>query len=358
MSLKTVPAHDLPVSLVIPVRNEEESIEDLIESICRQTRQPDEIVFVDGGSTDGTVKLVEKLMRQRAEAGSHGERESVTGNREPFRTSSGGASEVFPILRLIKTDGATPGKGRNIGIKAASHEWIALTDAGIRLEKGWLENLIEVGSQTGADVVYGNLSPVINNFFEKCATITYVAPRKPGAIRCKFIASALINKRVSEAVGGFPDLRAAEDLMFMEAVEAAGFHTVTATQAMVHWQLGPNLTSTFRKFTLYSKHNVWAGRQWDWHHGVVRQYLFLVLFLVLAFLHSLWWLLGIPLWLFARTTKRILAHRFEFGAATLFNPLVFFGVAGLILVIDAATFVGWGQALMSQQSTVGSQQSE
>ncbi|MBK7706931.1 MAG: hypothetical protein IPJ30_14500 [Acidobacteria bacterium] len=44
-------------------------------------------------------------------------------------------------MKLIRTDGATPGKGRNIGIAASRNEWVALTDAGIRLEASWLEEL-------------------------------------------------------------------------------------------------------------------------------------------------------------------------------------------------------------------------
>ncbi len=103
--------------------------------------------------------------------------------------------------------------------------------------------------------------------------------------------------------------------------------------------------STFRKFVLYSKHNVWAGRQWDWHYGLLRQYLALVPFLLLTVLHSWWWLASLPMWLVARMAKRILAHRYEFGVAPLFNPITFFGVGFVVLLIDAATFVGWAQAL-------------
>ncbi|MEP6847521.1 MAG: hypothetical protein ABI999_01605, partial [Acidobacteriota bacterium] len=81
-----------------------------------------------------------------------------------------------------------------------------------------------------------------------------------------------------------------------------------------------------------------------------RLYVALVPFVVLAAVHSRWWLLGLPLWLAARTAKRILAHRFEFGVGTLFNPVIFFGVAGLILLIDLATFVGWIQAILFRQA--------
>ncbi|MBC7812473.1 MAG: glycosyltransferase, partial [Burkholderiales bacterium] len=43
------------ISLISTVLNEGESIRPLMESLTRQTRQPDEVVIVDGGSADNTV---------------------------------------------------------------------------------------------------------------------------------------------------------------------------------------------------------------------------------------------------------------------------------------------------------------
>jgi glycosyltransferase involved in cell wall biosynthesis len=50
------------VSLVVPIRNEEGTLATLIESIGRQTRAPDEVVLVDGGSADRTVALAPRLI--------------------------------------------------------------------------------------------------------------------------------------------------------------------------------------------------------------------------------------------------------------------------------------------------------
>jgi glycosyltransferase involved in cell wall biosynthesis len=303
----------LKVSLVVPVRNEADSIEILIESIGRQTVQPDEIVLVDGGSFDTTVAIVERIAAENAK------------------------------LKLVTTGGATPGKGRNLGIAAARNEWIALTDAGIKLDETWLEELINASG--GADIVYGNYSPITDTFFTRCAAQAYVPPQGPDGIRGKFIASSLLKRQVWEAVGGFPDLRAAEDLFFMEQAERAGFKVKLAPKAMVHWQLRHDARSTFHKFALYSKHNVWAGRQWDWHYGLLKQYLALLPFLLLAIFHSWWWLAALPLCLSARVAKRILMHRFEFGLAMLVNPISFWGIGFIVILIDAATFIGWVHAL-------------
>ncbi len=310
---------NLQISLVIPMKNESDSLVLLIESIEEQSYQPAEIVLVDGGSTDQTIEIAEHLASKNTK------------------------------IKLIKTPEASPGKGRNIGIENARNEWIALTDAGITLEKDWLEQLVaKVLEAPETEIVYGNYAPKINSFFERIATLAYVPPQSENVIRGITIASYLMKKKVWETGGGFPDLRAAEDLAFMERAESAGFKSAIAPEAMVFWQLRPNFLSTFQKFTLYSKHNVWAGRAWDWHYGVAKQYLFVVPFVVLAILHSPFWLFGFLAWLAARTAKRILLHRAEFGVKMLFNPLIFGGVALLVLTIDAATFTGWAQAILNK----------
>ncbi len=53
----------LKISLVIPLYNEEDSLEKLVESINRQTFQPDEIILVDGGSTDKPSKCLKNYAR-------------------------------------------------------------------------------------------------------------------------------------------------------------------------------------------------------------------------------------------------------------------------------------------------------
>ncbi|HUF03546.1 MAG TPA: glycosyltransferase [Aridibacter sp.] len=303
------------------MRDEEDSICELIDSIKRQSRRPDEVILVDGGSTDRTVETAKECI---GEDGS---------------------------FRILEIGPASPGRGRNEGIAVASNDLIALTDAGIALETRWLEHLeskIEGGSGTNSNslcfVVYGAYSPWIRNFFDLVATFAYVPPLEKTGIRGRSIASCLISKEVWREVGGFPDLRAAEDLFFMEKVEEAGIQHCYAPDAVISWRLRPDVASTYRKFEIYSFHNVLAGRQWDWHFGILRQYLLLLPVLLLVLMHSPWWLMVLPAWMLARAVKRISAHRSEFGAVYLFKPAYVFGVVGLILLIDLATFVGWCKA--------------
>src|SRR5258706_630972 len=307
------------LALIIPLKNEEDSIETLIKSIKNQSFQPAEIIMVDGGSNDNTIPLIKELIAND------------------------------PRSRIIEAGQAMPGQGRNIGAAATNFEWIAFTDAGIRLDPQWLEKLVDkVKENRGADIIYGNYSPQLNSFFDKCAMITYVATWKKGNIRSTFIASSLIRKKVWEQVGGFPDWRATEDIFFMEKAEKAGFKSVIAPDAMVFWQLRTTIRSTYKRFDLYSKFNVWAGRQFEWQYPVARQYAVLFVIIALGIFHSYYWFLLLPVWIIARAGRRIYMHRRQLGIKELFNPLTFLGVIAVTLTMDAGTFTGWVKAIFSK----------
>jgi glycosyltransferase involved in cell wall biosynthesis len=312
----------IKVSLVIPVRDEAAHIDELLESSARQTRPPDEIVIVDGGSRDDTVT--------RARAASRGE---------------------APV-RVIEAGPATPGRGRNVGIAAARHEWIALTDAGIRLDAFWLESLLEAAAKDASvGVVYGSYEPRIDSYLTRCASLAYVPPREMrsgGLMRGPSIVSCLVRKSAWASVGGFPDLRAAEDLIFMEALASKGIKAGWAPEALASWRLAPTLGATYRRFELYSRHNVWAGRQRYWHYGVARQYAVAALVVAAALAAGPAWLLLLPLGLLARAVKNIWQRREGRGIAWALEPRQAAGVMAVLLVVDVATFVGWLRAGVSR----------
>src|SRR5688572_16403346 len=186
----------MKVSVIVPVRAEEHSIRELLDSLLKQTRPPDEIVITDGGSVDSTPQIIEHYIQQGA-----------------------------PV-RLLQAGPALPGRGRNLGAAAARFEWLGFTDAGIRLENNWLETLVARAAQDNSiDIVYGSWEPVTDTFFKECAAIAYVpppAPRDGIVARPRFIASTLLRRDAWAAVGGFPeDLRSAEDLVFMDRLEEA-----------------------------------------------------------------------------------------------------------------------------------------
>lgn len=312
-------ATDLKVSIVIPVRNEQEVMVELIAALQAQTFRVAEIVIVDGGSTDQTVSISRNLTR---------------------------GDDRF---RVIEAGDATPGRGRNVGIEAARNDWIALTDAGNRPEAQWLEELVKVVRRDpSVEIVYGNFEPITDSFFTRCAALAYVVAKQErdgDRIRAPSIVSALMRREVWRRAGGFPDLRAAEDLMFIESVERQGSKVAWCPSATVWWHLQPTLASTYRKFAVYSRHNVWAGRQRFWHYGIARMYLLALPFVVLAIAHRAWWLAILIAGFAVRIASSIWQRREQRGLLWALNPIQFLGVALIVLTIDLATFVGWIQAL-------------
>ncbi len=306
------------VSVVIPVQDEERTVEVLLASVDVQTLMPQEVILVDAGSRDRTVALA---------LGHHG--------RVPIRIVAAG-----PVY---------PGVARNEGVAAADCEWLAFTDAGIVLHPDWLRELLAAVNEE-TDVVFGCMDPVCDSFFRQCAAVAYVSPKDGHGIRGPFIASSLIRRSKFLSVGGFPQYRAAEDLIFIERLHAGGAHVAYAPKARVRWQLAGSVGATFGRFATYSYHNLVAARGRHWHLGVARLYGLLALAGVASYLFGIGLLawLALPLFFVARAAKAAWVKRrsFEFSAL---HPGRILGAAGILVVIDAATATGLASWLSAKE---------
>lgn len=88
--------------MVIPLFNKEDAIAGTIGSVLKQTRLPDELILVDDGSTDNSVKVAERALAQA---------------KDGVR------------CRLIRQANAGVSAARNAGAAAATSTYIALLDA-------------------------------------------------------------------------------------------------------------------------------------------------------------------------------------------------------------------------------------
>ena len=315
----------MKVSVVVPVRDEEGSIRELLDSLLAQTRPPDEIVITDGGSVDATPQIIEDYIRRGA-----------------------------PV-RLIRAGAALPGRGRNLGAAQASYEWLAFTDAGIRLANNWLEALIaKAEANDSIDVVYGSYEPVTDSFFKQCAAITYVPPpalHDQELVRPRSIASALLRREAWRAVNGFPeDLRSAEDLLFMDRLESSGYKTAFEPRAQVYWDLRPTLWSTFKRFLVYSRNNIRAGLFRQWQATILFRYgVLAVLLLAALIVEPAWAWFPVAAWLLllvARTVVSIRRNRFCYPASFFRNLIRGVMVMSVLAVLDAAAILGTIQWLL------------
>ena len=311
------------VTLVIPLRDEQHAVPALVASIERQVRAPDAVIFVDGGSIDDTVALVRTACARHAG------------------------------WRLIEAGPATPGRGRNVGFEAASTAWVALTDAGVDLDPHWLDRLTRmVAADPDVEIVYGHYEPAIDGFFTACAALAYVAPAGStgqGPMRPPFIASCLVTRDLWARAGGFPDLRAAEDMLFLRRVRELGARVALAPEAIATWDLQPDLRRTFRRFRTYSKVNVRIGEERSWHYGVARMYLAAAPFVLLGAARRRSWLFVPLMGLVARAGRSVSERREGRGLLWATNPLRVGSVAAILLTIDAATFAGWAVAIVERR---------
>jgi glycosyltransferase involved in cell wall biosynthesis len=324
------------ISVVVPARNEAKSIAALLEGLLAQTLSPDEIVVTDGGSVDQTRTIIRDFIERGA-----------------------------PVKLLTDAD-SLPGRARNIAVANARNDWIAFIDAGITPEHNWLQSLAEqVVDSSDAEVVYGSYEPTIDGLFTECAAIAYVPPpavTPQGPVRPYSIASALMKREAWRRAGGFPEhLRSAEDLIFMQRIEAAGFRIVRAPAAVVHWVIQPGLWKTFKRFVVYSRNNIRAGLWRRWQAPIFKRYAIIVLSALPVIHFGVKWLVvPFTLWLgfmLVRTVRAIWLNRRSYPAGLMRNSVRVILIVPILASLDLATFVGtvwWLTSISSDSGSYGS----
>lgn len=320
MADSTARIGEIKISVLVPVRDEEDSIRVLLDGLLRQTRRADEIVITDGGSRDRTAEIVDEYV-------SRGE----------------------PV-RLIRAGAALPGRGRNLAAGRASSEWFAFVDAGTRPAPDWLEALASaVERDPAVEAVFGSWEPITDSFFKECAAIAYAyaPPVELGGVHITppCVGSSLVRRRVWREVGGFAEeLRSGEDILFMENITAGKFRVAYAPRALVSWEMQPTLWRTFKRFALYSRHNLRAGLWRQWHAAVVGRYALLLTCALATLALGARWLWGVAsLWLLMQVARAVVAlrrNRRSFPARPARNAARLLLLVPVISALDAATLLG------------------
>jgi len=211
-----------PISVVVTVKNESQSIDALLDSLENQTVVPREIIIVDGGSTDNTVEIIKERMEKNKR------------------------------IRLIIRKGVSRAKGRNIGILNSNSNIIAVTDAGGYPKKDWLEKITTPFVNPKVKVVSGYYQAQTVTVFEKCvAPYFLVMPDKitPGMEFLPSSRSVAFRKLIWKKVGGYPQkFSYNEDLVFDYNLKKAGVSFYFEPEAQVVWFPPKDIFQTVRKF--------------------------------------------------------------------------------------------------------------
>ncbi len=143
-----------PVSCIIPFRNEEKNLSNLINSLLNQelSNKYFEVILVDDFSTDNSFLQAQNLIAQ---------------------------TQHFHVIK-----NKIPGKKNaiNLGIRHSKYKYLVTTDADCIHTKKWLYTISQFISTNKPDIIIGpvTLNP-INNFFEQFQAIDFLSLVTTGA---------------------------------------------------------------------------------------------------------------------------------------------------------------------------------
>lgn len=246
---------NIRVSLITTLYNEADNIVRFLDSYKVQTKYADEFIIVDGGSTDNTIELIEQYIKENSRLN----------------------IKLIVDETCTKKHVAGPiAKGRNVAIKNAKYDYIAVTDAGCILDKHWFEEIIKPFYDPITDVVAGWYEAhIVNEFQKKYAeaampTLKSVDPKT-------FLPSSrsLAMKKVCwEKANYYPEKTlTGEDTLFDLTMEKEGCKFIFAEKAIVFWECPRSLSDAFNKHFSYS-HGDGRLKQFSWRYFLKMFFIF------------------------------------------------------------------------------------
>jgi cellulose synthase/poly-beta-1,6-N-acetylglucosamine synthase-like glycosyltransferase len=203
-----------PTSLVSTVLNDREGTNSFFRYIESQSVRPQEIIVVDGGSTDGTWELLQTYAQEGA----------------------------IPLIAHQEI-GCNVARGRNLAIALAQYELIVSTDVGCIWEPQWLEELVqpfEINAKIEA--VMGSWQVRWEDLQGDWAKVEYALLNAP-----KLIASPTSHassraiayrKALWQKIGGYPEdlTLAGDDMVFALMLHQATDQVACAPTPRCHWE--------------------------------------------------------------------------------------------------------------------------
>lgn len=226
----------MKVTVVATVLNNEETVDDLVASLLLQSRAPDEIIIVDGGSKDATLARLRGLEEKHAK------------------------------LRVL-TGKLNKAQSRNWGIFEAKHNVIAQIDGSCVASPDWLKHLVsplrdkEVGVSAGfytietVNTIAKAAAPFMGVTYKKFDHRTYMPTGRSLAIR----------KKIWKKMGGYSeDLQwSGEDNLFNYKLLSEGVKIARVPEALVCWYAPSTLTRAAKKAFAYTAGIAQSG---TWSH--------------------------------------------------------------------------------------------
>lgn len=231
------------ISIVVPMRNEEQRIGACLDSILRNDYPAEnmEVLVVDGESTDGSCEVVRERMRHS------------------------------PRIRLLRNTKKEVPAGLNLAIRQAQGRYILRMDAHCEYPSDYISNCVAELERTGAANVGGSLVtlPGANSWVARSIALLTQHPVGVGnsAFRLgkgdQFVDTVpfgAFRREVFDEIGLFrEDLVRNQDYEFNSRVRAAGYKIYLSSRIQNKYFNSP----TFAKFMQQAISNgVWGARCW------------------------------------------------------------------------------------------------
>ena len=209
-------------SIIVPVFNRPDEVDELLESLCHQEVKDFEVIIVEDGSKKPCKDVCDKYA-------------GILDLHYYYKENSG------------------PGQSRNYGAERANGEWIIVLDSDVVLPKDYLRN-VESGMRNedafgGPDSAHPDFTPI-----QKAISYSMTSFFTTGGIRGgkgkkldKFFPRSYnmgIRREVYQELGGFSKMRFGEDIDFSYRIVEAGYKTALIPEAWV-WH---KRRTDFRKF--------------------------------------------------------------------------------------------------------------
>ena len=218
-------------SIIIPVYNRPQEVDELLESLCVQTLKDFEVVVVEDGSTEKCDTVCEKY-KDRLALSYH------------FKPNSG------------------PGPSRNYGAERSQGEYLIILDSDVIVPENYLEIVQQELDREpcdafgGPDRAHASFTPI-----QKAINYSMTSFFTTGGIRGgkkkmdKFYPRSFnlgIRKNVYEALGGFAPMRYGEDIDLSTRIFNGGYSCRLFPEAFVYHKRRVKFSSFFRQV----KHSV------------------------------------------------------------------------------------------------------
>ena len=206
------------VAVIATFLDEAASMPAFLRSLDAQTRRPDEVVLVDGGSTDGSDAI----------------------------------AEAHPGIRLVRAAG-NRSVGRNVAIAATDADVVAATDLGCRLEPTWLERIVAPFDDPSVDVVMGWTVPPVGDDRVRAAVAVLTVPLEEVDADSTRPTTRSVAFRRSRVVP-FPERYSHnEDAVWFAELRRRGLRFAFGPEARVAWTAPAGPRQLYRVVRRYGK---------------------------------------------------------------------------------------------------------